>query len=413
MSAPEQERRYGLAGKRVVLGVAGGIAAYKAAALASALVQAGAVVDVVLTDGARHFIQPLTFQALTGRKVYSAVFDGWGDGSAGHVTLAREADVVAVAPATANTIARLAMGMTDDMLGAVALATTAPLVLAPAMEHHMWHHPATQANLDLLRARGAFVVAPETGRLASGAVGDGRLAAQDALLGGIRQAIGRAGDLRDRLLVVTAGGTQEPLDPVRFLGNRSTGQMGVAIAEAAIDRGARVILIAGPTVGALPAAAEHVRVETALEMQAAVEAAIRDADALVMAAAVADFRPQERAEQKIKKRPGQEEMALRLTRNPDILAGIDRPGLVKIGFAAETEDLLANAAKKLASKGLDLIVANDAVATIGSAASTATLLRRGAPPDALPAMPKTELAARIMTEIACLLPRRRGSHGTG
>lgn len=411
MSAPDLQRRYGLPGKRIVLGVSGGIAAYKAAALASALAQAGALVDVVLTEGALRFIQPLTFEALTGRNVHSGVFDGWGDGSAGHVTLARDADALAIVPATANTIARLAMGMADDMLGAVALATAAPLIVAPAMEHHMWHHPATQANLDLLRARGALVVAPETGHLASGAVGDGRLASQEALLGGIRRALGRGGDLRETRIVISAGGTQEPLDPVRFIGNRSTGQMGVALAEAAIDRGAQVTLIAGPAVATLPAAAEVVHAGTALEMQRAVEEAVREADVLVMAAAVADFRPETRAEQKIKKQPGQERMDVRLTRNPDILAGIDRPGLVKIGFAAETEDLLGNAARKLESKGLAMIVANDAVATIGSPDSAATLLRRGSPPEALPAMPKPELAARIMTEIACLLPRGRGQHG--
>lgn len=413
MPAPENGQRYGLDGKRVVLGVSGGIAAYKAASLASALVQAGAIVDVVLTDSALRFIQPMTFQALTKRPVFTGVFEGWADDHFGHVTLAREADVIAIAPATANTIARLAMGIADDMLGAVALATTAPIVLAPAMEHHMWHHPATQANLDLLRVRGVLVVPPESGRLASGFTGDGRLAAQDALLGGIRVALGRTGDLRGRSIVVTAGGTQEPLDPVRYIGNRSTGQMGVAIAEAAIDRGARVTLIAGPTVRSLPKGAVIVRAETAREMQAAVAEAVQDADALVMAAAVADFRPRDRADQKIKKQPGQESMELSLVRNPDIIAGIARPGLLKIGFAAETEDVLANAVRKLESKGLDMIVANDAVATIGSNDSTATLLRRGAPPEALPAMPKTELAARIVTEIACLLPGQGGNHGAG
>lgn len=415
MSAPEHHPRAGLDGTRVVLGVSGGIAAYKAASLTSALVQAGALVDIILTDGALHFVQPMTFQALTGRGVFSGVFAGWTEGFSGHVTLAREADVLMIAPATANTIARLATGMADDMLGAVALATVAPIVLAPAMEHHMWHHPATEANLDLLRARGVTVVPPETGRLASGAHGDGRLPDQATLLGAIRAALGRHSDLCGKHVVVTAGGTQEPLDPVRYIGNRSTGQMGVAIAEAAVDRGARVTLVAGPTVAVLPAGmgVDVVRVGTALEMQAAVERAVAAADVLVMAAAVADFRPRDHADQKIKKQPGQANMELDLVRNPDIVAGITRPGLLKIGFAAETEDLLANAARKLTGKGLDLIVANDAVATIGSSTSTATLLRPGTPPEALPAMSKPELAARIMTVIACLLPGQGGHHGAG
>lgn len=411
MSAPEAGSRPGIAGKRIVLGVCGGIAAYKAAFLTSALVQAGAIVDVMLTDGARHFVQPLTFQALTKRPVHASVFEDWSEDFFGHVTLAREADLLVVAPATANTIARLAMGMTDDMLGAVALATVAPIVLAPAMEHHMWHHPATQANLDLLRARGVTVVAPESGRLASGYQGDGRLAGQPALLGAIRTALGRQGELHGRHIVVTAGGTQEPIDPVRFVGNRSTGQMGVALAEAAIDRGARVTLIAGPAVATVPQGPDVVRVGSAVEMQAAVEAAVADADALVMAAAVADFRPRNAAEQKIKKQPGQETLELSLVRNPDIVAGITRPGLIKIGFAAETEELLTNAARKLEGKGLDLIVANDAVATIGSSTSAATLIRAGAPPEALAEMPKERLAARIMTELVCLLPRQGGRNG--
>lgn len=410
MSAPERNSSPGLAGKRIVLGVSGGIAAYKAASLTSALIQSGAVVDVVLTDGALQFIQPLTFQALTKRPVFSGVFEGWREDFFGHVTLAHEADLLVVAPATANVIARLAMGLTDDMLGAVALATVAPIVLAPAMEHHMWHHPATQANLDLLRSRGVAVVGPEAGRLASGYQGDGRLAGQAALLGAIRVALGRNGDLGGRHIVVTAGGTQEPLDPVRYVGNRSTGQMGVALAEAAIDRGARVTLIAGPMVNA-PQGLDVIRVGTALEMQAAVEESVVDADALVMAAAVADFRPRDPASQKIKKQAGQETLELSLVRNPDIVAGVSRPGLVKVGFAAETEDLLANAGRKLDSKGLDLIVANDAVATIGSSTSAATLIRAGAPPEALPEMPKEKLAARIMTEVGCLLPRQGGRHG--
>ncbi len=219
----------------------GGIAAYKAADLTSKLVQAGASVHVVMTEGARAFIQPMTFQALTRNEVYTSVFDGWEGDQAGHVTLAAEADAVLVAPATANSIARMAQGRADDMLGAILLATQAPIIVAPAMEHHMWHHPATQANLATLKGWGVRVVDPESGHLASGASGDGRLANVQRLLGSIRAALGKGGPLDGRTVIVTAGGTREAIDPVRYVGNRSSGRMGVAIAEAAVDAGARVV----------------------------------------------------------------------------------------------------------------------------------------------------------------------------
>src|SRR5579884_62012 len=315
-----------LASGRIVLAVTGGIAAYKAADLASKLVQAGARVDVILTAGAREFIQPLTFQAITKRPVHTSVFEGWSEAAFGHVTLAQEADALVVAPATANAIAKLALGLADDMLGTVALATSAPLVVAPAMEHGMFHHPATQAHLATLRERGATIVGPETGRLASGQHGDGRLAPTEAIVGAIRLVLGRGGALAGKRLVVTAGGTQEPLDPVRFLGNRSSGTMGFALAQAALERGAAVTLVTGPTALTPPVGAA---VRTAREMQEAVARAIVDADALLMAAAVADFRPAAPSAGKIKKQPGQETMALTLVRNPDILAGVERSRLVK------------------------------------------------------------------------------------
>lgn len=412
-SSPETGRaqsRIGLSGARIVLGVTGGIAVYKAADLASKLVQAGAVVDVVMTAGAREFIQPLTFQALTKRPVHTGAFEGWRSDFFGHVSLAREADALLIAPATASTIARLASGMADDMLGAVALSTEAALVLAPAMEHHMWRHPATRANLSTLVDRGAMVVQPETGRLASGYEGEGRLASIPAIIAALRAVLGRDGALAGRRVVVTAGGTQEPLDPVRYIGNRSTGTMGVAIAEAARDRGAVVTLIAGPTVRDLPHGMMVERIGTACELKAAVERAITDAAVLIMAAAVADFRPAEMSPQKIKKQGGQERTTIELVRNPDILAGIDRPGLLKVGFAAETEALIENARQKLVAKNLAMIVANDAVATIGSAESTATLLRRDAAPETLPRMSKGSLAARIVDEVARLLAAEETSH---
>lgn len=392
-----------LASARIVLGVSGGIAAYKAADLASKLVQAGARVDTILTAGAQEFMRPLTFQAITHRPVFSGVFEGWSEATSGHVTLAQEADVLVVAPATANAIARLATGLADDMVGAVALATAAPLVVAPAMEHRMFHHPATQANLATLVERGATVVGPETGRLASGQHGDGRLAPAAAIVGAIRVVLGRCGPLAGRHVVVTAGGTQEPLDPVRYLGNRSSGTMGYALAQAALDRGAAVTLITGPTALLPPYGARVIRIETALEMQSAVEQAVATADALIMAAAVADFRPAVRGAGKIKKRPGENGMTLELARNPDIVASIDRLGLIKVGFAAETDDLLANAREKLVAKDLAMIVANDAVATIGRSESTATILYRNAEPEALPRMGKAEVAAAIMDRMTALV----------
>ncbi len=405
---PSPARRTGLVGARVVLGVTGGIAAYKAAELASTLVQAGVELTVVMTAGARRFIQPLTFEALTHRHVFISVFEGWDDGHTGHVELAANADVLLIAPATANTIARLARGNVDDMLSAVALATRAPIVLAPAMEHNMWNHPATTANIATLRDRGVRIVDPATGRLASGAVGEGRLAPTAEIVGAVRTALGRGGPLTGRRIVITAGGTQEAIDPVRFIGNRSSGQMGIALAAAAIDLGADVHLIVTRNVDTPFFAGKFQVVESALEMRKAVETAVPMADALVMAAAVADFRPEHVAARKIKKQQGQDTLDLHLVRNPDIIAGIARAGLVKVGFAAETEHVVDHALVKLRTKDLDLIVANDAVATIGSERSEATLISRDVDPIRLPEAPKSVVAARIMDEVVRLLDRRSG-----
>ena len=395
-----------IASARLVLGVSGGIAAYKSADLASQLVQAGGQVDVVMTSGAQEFVRPLTFQAITKRPVHSEVFEAWTETSFGHVTLAAEADLLIVAPASANTLARLALGFADDMLGAVALSTQAPLLLAPAMEHGMYHHPATQAHLATLRTRGAKIVGPESGRLASGYQGDGRLAAAERIVGAVRAVLGRDGPLAGKRLVVTAGGTREPLDPVRFLGNRSSGLMGYALAQAAIDRGGAVTLVTGPTHLPVPYGAEVVRVETAEEMCAAVHRAVPGADALVAVAAVADFRPVAVSAQKIKKQAGQETMTIELARTPDILASVDQPGLVKVGFAAETEDLVENARAKLEAKKLAMVIANDAAATIGNPDSRAVIVRRGVPPEQMSTMSKSELAEAIIDRLLPLLAGR-------
>lgn len=392
-----------LAGKRIVLGVTGGIAAYKSADLTSKLVQLGADVHVVMTAAAQEFIQPFTFQALTKNPVHTGVFEGWQGENAGHVTLAATADLVMIAPATANTIAKYAHGLADDMLGAILLATEAPVLVAPAMEHHMWHHAATQANLSTLGERGVGTIAPDSGWLASGASGDGRLASIERLIVEVRRSLGSNGPLAGRKIVITAGGTHEAIDPVRFIGNGSSGTMGIALANAAIDAGADVHLILGPTVLSTPVGMTCERITSALELQQAVNAAVQDANALIMAAAVADFRPQSMAESKIKKSDGQDTQTLELVKNPDILASVQQDGLVKVGFAAETDDLLENAQGKLESKGLDMIIANDAVATIGSSDSQATILMRGhAEPESLPMMGKDDLATEIVSRLAGL-----------
>jgi phosphopantothenoylcysteine decarboxylase/phosphopantothenate--cysteine ligase len=356
-----------------------------------------------MTRGARAFLQPLTFEGLIHRRVFTDVFEGWEDGGTGHVSLAREADVLVIAPATANTLARLAHGMVDDMLSAIALATQAPIVLAPAMEHHMWHHDATRGNLRLLRDRGAVVVGPAEGRLASGAMGTGRLAPTAEIVDAIRGVLGQHGPLAGKRMVVTAGGTQEALDPVRFLGNRSSGRMGVAIANAARSAGADVQVIATRSVARELVPAQSVVVESAQDLEIAVTRAVATADVLVMAAAVADFRPATAAEHKIKKRPGQEVLSLELVRTPDIIAGVSQPGLLKVGFAAETEDLEANAQRKLSAKGMHMIVANNAVATIGQARSRATIFVPGQAPSYLPEADKELVAEAIVVHIIRLL----------
>lgn len=399
-----------LAGRRVLLAVSGGIAAYKAADLASRLVQDGVRLDVLLTAGAERFLRPLTFEALTRRPVHTNLWEPWTEDAAGHVTLAAEIDALIVAPATANVIARLALGLSDDLLGAINLSTVAPLIIASAMEHHMFHHPATQGHLETLRDRGATTVGPEPGRLASGAMGDGRLAATDAIVGALRQVLGRraVGPMADQHIVVTAGGTQEPLDPVRSIANRSSGRMGYAIAQAALDRGARVTLIAAQGEPPAPYGAQVVRVTTAAEMLAAVEMSIDDAAALIMAAAVADFRPVVSAPGKIKKDSGRDVLTIALEPTTDILATVDRPGLLKIGFAAETDRLVEHATGKLRRKGLGLIVANDAVETIGAATSAATLIGSDGSVEELPTMAKADLAAIILERVESMLRAASG-----
>ena len=411
-AAPDPSSRFReppLAGRRIVHAVSGGIAAYKAAEVVSQLVQLGATVDVIMTAAAREFIQPLTFNALTRRPVHDAAFTPWNPDAAGHVTLAGIAEVLLVAPATANTLARLSLGLADDLLGMVALATLAPLLIAPAMEDHMWRHPATQEHIRRLQERGVTIVGPATGRLASGAIGEGRLAPPAQIVGATRRILGRNGALVGKRLVITAGGTHEPLDPVRYLGNRSSGTMGVALVEAALDAGATVTLIAGPMSQPLSeGVVATYQVETAKEMHDAVLRASTRADVLIMAAAVADFRPTAASLHKVKKSSPSEGWRLDLVQNPDILAAVNRPGLIKVGFAAETENLLENASAKLRRKGLAMIVANDAVATLGSSESTATVLIPGRAPQALPKLSKQAVARIVIDHVVALLSQGHG-----
>ena len=352
----------GLAGQRIVLCVTGGIAAYKAADLARRLQDAGAQVRVVMTEAATRFITPMTFQALTGQAVRTSLWDEAAEAAMGHIELARWADRLLVAPASADSIARLAAGLAGDLLGTLYLATEAPLVLAPAMNRVMWAHPATQANLATLQARGAQVLGPGEGDQACGEVGAGRMLEPLQIVAALQA----AGALAGRRLLITAGPTFEDLDPVRFIGNRSSGKMGFALAAEAARQGAEVTLVAGPVALPTPAGVHRLDVRSAEQMRAAVLAALPGQDAFIGAAAVADFRPAQVASTKIKKSAGLPQVEW--TATPDILTEVaahaQRPALV-VGFAAETDDLEAHARDKLARKRVDLIAANRVDAGLG------------------------------------------------
>lgn len=404
-----------LNGAHVVLGVTGGIACYKAVDLASKLVQAGATVDVIMTEGATQFVTPLPFQTITKRPVSIDMFQLLRDTDMAHISLSARADVLVIAPATANTIAKIVHGLADNLLTSTVLATTAPLVIAPAMDADMWANPVTAENVATLRRRGATIVGPGEGRLASGRIGAGRLVATEEILAAIRQTLGRNGPLAGLRVVISAGGTQEPLDPVRHVGNRSSGRMGYALAEAARDYGAQVTLVTAPTGLPLVYGVDTVPVRTAAEMHDAVIDRLDATDVLIMAAAVADYRPAHTAEHKIKKQDG--ELVLRLERTVDILAAVAKrrtgpaDGKIIVGFAAETENLLENARDKLLRKRLDLLVANDVSASDSGfevATNRVTLLTPDGAPDPLPLLPKEEVAERILDRVAALW---RASHG--
>jgi phosphopantothenoylcysteine decarboxylase/phosphopantothenate--cysteine ligase len=348
---------------KVALGVSGGIAAYKAAELVRLMQDRGLRVQVVMTRAAQEFVRPLTFAALSGEKVITDLFGAGAeepniDSAVEHIAVAQSIDALVVAPATADVIAKFAHGEANDFLTTLFLATTAPVVVAPAMNVNMWENPATQANLQTLKARGVRIVEPDAGYLACGMIGPGRLATNETILGAVLEALGAAQDLAGETVLVTAGPTREPIDPVRYIGNRSSGRMGYAVAEAAVRRGARVILVSGPTSLTPPVAAEFVPVQTAREMRDAVMGALDPATIVIKTAAVADFTPRQATDQKIKRK---DSITLELEPTPDILAEVAarKGSRIVVGFAAETQDTLENARKKLESKSLDAIVLND------------------------------------------------------
>jgi phosphopantothenoylcysteine decarboxylase/phosphopantothenate--cysteine ligase len=396
--------------KRVLLGVTGSIACYKAADLASKLTQSGALVDVILTGAATRFLTPLTFESVTGRQAYTDE-DLWGgEGHVLHIGLGHSADLLVIAPASANTLAKLAHGLADNLLTVTALAARCPVLVAPAMDGGMYAHPATQANVVLLKQRGLSILGPVEGHLASGLAGIGRMMEPVDLLGQIRLVLGKSGRLRGRKLVVTAGGTQEAIDPVRLIANRSSGKQGFALAQAALDMGADVTLIAGNTCLNEPVGVQRIDVGSAEEMLVAVLAALPGADALLMAAAVADFKPRQVANQKIKRQTGAPVIELDLA--VDILRAVadykSQHGFPRmtVGFAAESQALVENARAKLAAKKLDMIVANDISATDAGFAvddNRVTLLDATGGVEPLPLMSKTRVAEVVLARTADLL----------
>ena len=392
-----------LANKHVVLGVTGSIACYKALDLASKLVQNGALVDTIMSYGATKFVTPLAFRSITHRAVVTDSFDANSEYSVEHVALAQQADVIVVAPATVHCIAKMALGLADDPLTTTIVAAKCPLVVAPAMDGNMYDHPATQSNVATLTNRGVIIAGPGTGRLASGLSGVGRLLETPELMGYISYAIGKNGDLSGRTVVVIACGTMEPIDPVRVITNHSSGKMGYALAEAARDRGADVVLVTAPTNLPNPALVKVVQIQTAEEMGLAIQSHLDKADALVMAAAVADYKPSVLSDQKIKK--SEDDLNISLAKTTDILKTATG-NFVRVGFAAESQNLVENAKAKITNKKLDLIVANDITAEgsgFGSDTNKVTLIDRDMRVDELPLLTKYDVSNRILDRVRDLI----------
>jgi phosphopantothenoylcysteine decarboxylase/phosphopantothenate--cysteine ligase len=397
---------------RVLLGVSGGIAAYKAAELVRRLRERGHDVRCALTRSAASFVTPLTLEVLSGHAVYQEEYlTPTGSGEEAHITAAAWAEVLCVAPATAHVLGRLALGLADDFLTTTALAFDGPVVVAPAMHSVMWSKPAVQEHVDRLRARGVWLAGPVEGPLASGEVGMGRMADPQAIVAAVEAAVG-SGPLAGRTVLITAGPTHEPVDPVRFLGNRSSGKMGFALAAEAARRGARVILVAGPVALPTPPGVRRVDIVTAREMEQAVRDQAPEADLVIMAAAVADYRPRRTAGRKIKKSQGL--TAIEVEENPDILAGLAAlaPYAVRVGFAAETDDLETYARRKMEAKRVHFLVANDVSRSdiaFGSEANEVTVFRPEGPPLFVPRSPKSAIAGKLLDLFTAVLPRHERS----
>ena len=387
--------------KRVVLGVTGSIACYKAADLASKLVQSGALVDVVLTSAATQFVSKLTFRSITHRSVFTDLYSPESELSINHVALAETADIIIVAPTTANTIAKIANGISDDVLTTTILATRAPIIIAPAMDANMFDNAATQANVTKLVTRGIFIAGPANGRLASGLIGQGRMVEPSDIISSANMILGKDGDLSGKKIVVSAGGTEEAIDPVRNITNRSSGKMGYAIAEAARDRGAIVSLVAAPNTLPKPVGILVTKIQSTEEMKKVIDTECDGADALIMAAAVADWRPLEKLDSKAKKSTS-DTWSLKLVKNPDIIGSIKNDSLIKVGFAAESEDLIENSKIKIKSKNLDFIVANDITAKdSGFSVDTnkVTIIHSNGNIESLPLMSKYDVAHSILDRV--------------
>ena len=387
--------------KRVVLGVTGSIACYKAADLASKLVQNGALVDVILTSAATQFVSELTFRSITHRSVFTDLYSSESELSINHVALAETADIIIVAPTTANTIAKIANGISDDVLTTTILATRAPIIIAPAMDANMFDNAATQANVTTLITRGVFIAGPANGRLASGLIGQGRMVEPSNIISSASMILGKDGDFSGKKIVVSAGGTEEAIDPVRNITNRSSGKMGYAIAEAARDRGAIVSLVAAPNALPKPVGILVTKIQSAEEMKKVIDTECDGADALIMAAAVADWRPLKKLDSKAKKSTS-DTWSLELVKNPDIIGSIKNDSLIKVGFAAESENLIENSKTKVKSKNLDFIVANDITAKdSGFSVDTnkVTIIHANGNIESLPLMSKYDVGHSILDRV--------------
>ena len=396
-----------LVNKKIVLGVTGSIACYKALDLASKLVQKGALVDTIMTESSLEFLTPLSFKAITNRSVVTNMYDMNSEFSINHVGLAESADIIMVAPATANIIAKIANGISDDPLTTTILATKSPVAIAPAMDGNMYDNPATQNNIATLMSRGIFVAGPENGRLASGLVGNGRMTSPENLIDVISMTLGSTGDLAGKKILVSAGGTIEPLDLVRYISNRSSGKMGHAIAEAARDRGAIVTLISASNTLPNPIGIRTGKVKTSSEMYATISKEINDIDVIIMAAAVSDWTPEEYLDTKQKKNDS-DNWSINLIKTTDIIASISNPKLIKIGFAAESDDLIGNSKTKLTSKSLDFIVANDITEVdngFESDNNRVSIIHPNGNIESIPTMSKYEIGNEILDRIVPLFDK--------